>query len=129
VYSTLGPEFPRLAAELARLQAGQRDAAVRRVVEGALSKNAVTVPAGDTATVERLVWSLDDAAWKLQEEVAEGRASASAYNQAFRQARAANGLLELLQGRYDRALYEATHALYGNEDVALELLDGPPATS
>jgi hypothetical protein len=94
------------------------------VVEGALERNGVTLPSRDPAVVERLVWSLDDAVWKLQEEVAAGTATEVAYNQAFRRARAVNGLFELLQGRYGRAVSEATHALYANEDTALELLDG-----
>jgi hypothetical protein len=125
-FSDVGLEFPRVAHRLAQLPSGEVEAAARRVVEGALARNGVAVASTDLPAVERLVWSLDDAAWKLQEETDQGKASATAYNEAFRRARAANGLLELLQGRYGRAMYEATHALYGNEDATLELIGGEP---
>ena len=54
-----------------------------------------------------LVWSLDDVAWSLQEAVDKGAASQLDYVRAFRRARAANRLLDLLENRYDSAVYEA----------------------
>jgi hypothetical protein len=123
-FTDVGSEFPRLGAQLARLHGEDLRAGASRVVEGALERNGLSLPSRDPATVERLVWSLEDQAWKLQEEAAQGTATQVAYNQAFRQARAANGLFELLEGRYGRAVYEATHALYADEDTALELLNG-----
>jgi len=125
-FSDVGTEFPRVAHRLARLPSGEVQEAVRRVVEGALDRNGVAVANRDPAAVERLAWSLDDAAWKLQEEADQGKATQVAYNQAFRRARAASSLLEFLHGRYGRAVYEATHALYADEDAALELIGGVP---
>ena len=59
-----------------------------------------------------LVWSLDDVAWALQEAVDKGTASQLDYVRAFRRARAANGLLDLLENRYDTAVYESACLLY-----------------
>ena len=72
-----------------------------------------------------LVWSLDDVAWSLQEAVDKGTASQLDYVRAFRRARAANGLLDLLENRYDSAVYEASQALSANEDAVLQLLVHP----
>lgn len=129
-YSSLGNEFPRLAAQLAQVPDAEVGQAARRVVKGALDKNGLTVANTDRAAVEQLVWSLDDAAWQLQEQVEKGTATQVAYAQAFRRARAANSLLDLVEGRYSEAIYEATHALYADEEFALKLLvsdEGEPA--
>jgi hypothetical protein len=124
-FSQVAVEFPRLAAELTRHSGDDLDEAVRRVVEGALIATGLQVTARDSTDVERLVWSLDDVAWEMQEEAERGTASRVAYIQAFRRARAANGLLELVEGRHGRAVYEAAHALDDNEDAVLELIRAP----
>jgi len=102
---------------------------VTRLVDGALQRNGVAVPDRSPAAVEKLLWAFDDAVWKAQEDLEKGAATQSAYNQAFRRARAMSGLSELLQGRYARAAYEATQALYENEDVALEYLGADNTSS
>ncbi len=75
--------------------------------------------------MERLVWSLDDVAWKLQEEAEQGRVSQAQYILAFRRARAASGLFDLLAGRFGSAVSEATYALGANEDAVLQLVGRP----
>ena len=77
--------------------------------------------------MERLVWSLEDSASKLQEEAEQGAASQVAYHRAFLKAMAANGLLDLVEGRYGPAVFNATYALNSDEDAVLQLLAGPPA--
>lgn len=117
-------EFPGLAASLQELSAGDLDQAVRRIVETALATTGVEVPDRSRGALEQLVWSLDDAAWDLQEKAERGASSSTLYNQAFRRARAASGLLELQEGHYGRAVFEATHALGGHEGTVLRILDG-----
>ena len=110
-FNRLALEFPRLAAELERLSGDDLEAAVKRIVETALTATGVQVPDRSPAAVNTLVWSLDDVAWGLQEAVDNGTASQLDYVRAFRRARAANGLLDLLENRYDSAVYEAAQAL------------------
>lgn len=124
-FSRVAAQFPRLAAGLERLSGGDLDEAVQRIVEGALTATGVQVTDRSSTAVERLVWSLDDVAWDLQEEAERGTASQVTYNQAFRRAMAANGLLDLLEGRHDSAVYDACQALGANEDAALQLLGHP----
>jgi hypothetical protein len=118
-------EFPRLAAELERLSGDDLDAAVKWIVETALTETGVQVTDRSPAAVNTLVWSLDDVAWGLQEAVDKGTASQLDYVRAFRRARAANGLLDLLENRYDTAVYESAQALAANEDAVLQLLVNP----
>jgi hypothetical protein len=118
-------QFPRLAAELGQRSGPDLDEAVRRIVEEALSATGLQVTSRGSKDVERLVWSLDDMAWRLQEEAETGKTSPALYSQAFRRARAASGLLELLEGRYGPAVYEATQALNSDEDTVIQLLSGP----
>jgi hypothetical protein len=124
-FSRLALEFPRLAAELERLSGDDLEAAVGRIVETALTATGVQVTDRSPAAVNTLVWSLDDVAWGLQEAVDKGAASQLDYVRAFRRARAANGLLDLLEDRYDSAVYEASQALSANEDAVLQLLARP----
>ncbi len=124
-FNRLALEFPRLAAELERLSGEDLEAAVGRVVETALTATGVQVTDRSPAAVNTLVWSLDDVAWGLQEAVDKGAASQLDYVRAFRRARAANGLLDLLENRYDSAVYEASQALSANEDAVLQLLVHP----
>jgi hypothetical protein len=121
-FNRLALEFPRLAAELERLSGDDLGAAVKRIVETALTSTGVQVTDTSPAAVNTLVWSLDDVAWSLQEAVDNGKASQLDYVRAFRRARAANGLLDLLEDRYDSAVYEAAQALATNEDAVLKLL-------
>ncbi len=124
-FNRLALEFPRLAAELERLSGDDLEAAVGRIVETALTATGVPVTDRSPAAVNTLVWSLDDVAWSLQEAVDKGTASQLDYVRAFRRARAANGLLDLLENRYDSAVYEASQALSANEDAVLQLLVHP----
>ncbi len=124
-FNRLALEFPRLAAELERLSGEDLEAAVGRVVETELTATGVQVTDRSPAAVNTLVWSLDDVAWGLQEAVDKGAASQLDYVRAFRRARAANGLLDLLENRYDSAVYEASQALSANEDAVLQLLVHP----
>ena len=122
MFSRVAIQYPRLAHELGRLEGGDLDQAVQTIVEQALTAAGVEVGARTSTAVEKLVWSLDDAAWALQERVERDPGSQGLYLQAFRRARAANGLLDLLEGRYDSAVYEAMHALGASEDAVLQLL-------
>jgi hypothetical protein len=124
-FSRIAFEFPRLAVELERLSGDDLEEAVQRVVETALTATGVQVTDRSPAAVNTLVWSLDDVAWGLQEAVDKGTASQLDYVRAFRKARAANGLLDLLENRYDSAVYEASQALSANEDAVLQLLVHP----
>jgi hypothetical protein len=123
-FSQLTVQFPRLAAGLAQRSGSDLDGAVRQIVEGALAATGLEVTDRSSKGVERLVWSLDDVAWGLQEQVESGRTSPALYNQAFRRARAASGLLELVEGRYGPAVYEAIQALNSDEEAAVQLLGG-----
>ena len=118
-------QYPRLANKLSRLPPADLETAVGGVVDNALTTAGVEVPSRDPREIERLVWSLDDAVWALQERAEQDPTSQLSYLQAFRRARAASALLDLLEGRYDTAVYEAMHALGANEDVVIELLDKP----
>jgi hypothetical protein len=124
-FSRVAIQYPRLAHKLSELPDSELKSAVAGVVERALSATGVQVPSRDPLEVERLVWSLDDAVWALQERAEQDPSSQLPYLQAFRRARAANGLLDLLEGRYDTAVYEAMHALGANEDEVIELLGSP----
>jgi hypothetical protein len=126
-FSQVAVQFPRLAAELGRLSGEDLQRAVERIVDQALTATGAEVPSRDPAEVERLVWSLDDVAWNLQEQAEQGRASQAVYHHAFRRARAASALFELVEGRYGQAVFEATYALDANEDVVLQLLSAGPA--
>jgi hypothetical protein len=124
-FNRLALEFPRLAAELEELSGDDLEAAVGRIVETALTATGVQVTDRSPAAVNTLVWSLDDVAWALQEAVDKGAASQLDYVRAFRRARAANGLLDLIENRYDSAVYEASQALAANEDAVLQVLVHP----
>jgi hypothetical protein len=124
-FNRLALEFPRLAVELEQLSGSDLEAAVARIVETALSATGVEVSDRSPAAVNTLVWSLDDVAWAFQEAADKGAASQLDYVRAFRRARAANGLLDLLENRYDSAVYEASQALAANEDAVLGLLAHP----
>jgi hypothetical protein len=124
-FSQLALEFPRLAVELERLSGNDLEEAVQRVVETALTATGVQVSDRSPAGVETLVWSLDDVTWAVQEAADKGTASQLDYVRAFRRARAANGLLDLLANRYDSAVYDACQALGANEDAVLQLLLPP----
>jgi hypothetical protein len=122
-FTRVAIQYPRLANKLAQLSPADLHSAVEGVVEKAMSATSLQVPSRDTREVERLVWSLDDAVWALQERAEQDPGSQLPYLQAFRRARAASALLDLLEGRYDTAVYEAMHALGANEDELIELLD------
>jgi hypothetical protein len=124
-FNRLALEFPRLAAELERLSGDDVQVAAGRIVETALTTTGVQVTDRSPAAVNTLVWSLDDVAWSLQEAVDKGAATQLDYVRAFRRARAANSLLDLLENRYDSAVYEAAQALSANEDAVLQLLAHP----
>ena len=121
-FSQLTVQFPRLAAELAQRSGPDLDEAVRRIVEDALSETGVQVTSRSPKDLEHLVWSLDDVAWRLQEEAEGGKTSPALYNLAFRKARAASGLLEMVEGRHGPAVYEAVQALNGDEDALVQLI-------
>jgi len=124
-FAEVGAEFPRVASELARLSGEDLGRAVARVVEAALASTSLTVADRDKKAVERLVWSLDDSVWDLQDKAEKGEVPQVAYLRAFLQARAGNSLLELLDGRFGPAVYEAIQALNGNEGRVLEILAQP----
>lgn len=124
-FSQLTVQFPHLATELAQLSGPDLDEAVRRIVEGALAATGLQVTSRSPKDLEHLVWSLDDEAWGLQEKTEADKASPALYNLAFRKARAASGLLEMVEGRYGPAVYESVQALNGDEEAALGLLKAP----
>ncbi len=125
-FSRVAIQYPRLAHKLAQLPDGELKSSVEGVVNRALSATGVQVANRDPREVERLVWSLDDAVWALQERAEQDPSAQLPYLQAFRRARAASGLLDLLEGRYDTAVYEAMHALGASEDEVIELLGSQP---
>lgn len=124
-FSQVAMEYPRAAAALAGLPSEVVEPTVRRVVEAALQATGLQVPDRSSKAVERLVWSLDDAVWDLQDKAESGGASRVAYQRAFLQARAANALLELLEHRFGSAVYEAIQALNSDETAVLRLLAEP----
>lgn len=123
-FSRVAIQYPRLAHKLSQLPDSKLESAVQGVVERALSVTGVQVTSQDPREVERVVWSLDDAVWALQEKAEQDPSSQLPYLQAFRRARAASGLLDLLEHRYDTAVYEAMHALGATEDEVIDLLGG-----
>jgi hypothetical protein len=124
-FTRVAIQYPRLAHKLSEFSDSDLKSAVQGVVERALAATGVQVTSRDPREIERLVWSLDDAVWALQERAEQDPSSQLPYLQAFRRARAASGLLDLLEARYDTAVYEAMHALGANEDEVIELLGGP----
>jgi hypothetical protein len=125
-FTRVALEYPRLANQLSQLSSTDLVTAVQGVVESALTATSLQVPSRDSRDVERLAWSLDDAVWALQEKTEQDPSAQLPYLLAFRRARAASALLELLESRYDTAVYEAMQALGANEDEVIGLL-GPPA--
>jgi hypothetical protein len=121
-FSRVAIQYPRLANKLSQLPESDLEAAVQSMVERALAATGVQLTSRDPGDVERVVWSLDDAVWALQEKAEQDPSSQLPYLQAYRRARAASGLLDLVEGRYDSAVYEAMHALGANEDTEIELL-------
>jgi hypothetical protein len=121
-FSRVAIQHPRLANKLSQLPESELEGAVQGVVEKALAATGVQVTSRNASEVERVVWSLDDAVWALQEKAEQDPSSQLPYLQAYRRARAASGLLDLLEGRYDSAVYEAMHALGASEDAVIELL-------
>ncbi len=124
-FSQLTVQFPHLAAELGQLSGPELDEAVRRVVEEGLSATGLQLTSRSPKDLERLVWSLDDEAWGLQEKAEAGQASLALYNLAFRKARAVSGLLEMVEGRYGPAVYESVQALNADEDAVVQLIKAP----
>jgi hypothetical protein len=124
-FTRVAIQYPRLANKLSQLSPAELDAAVNGVVEKALVATGLQVTNREPREVERLAWSLDDAVWVLQEKAEQDPSSQLHYLQAFRKARAASGLLDLIEGRYDTAVYEAMHALGADEDAVMELLSSP----
>jgi hypothetical protein len=124
-FSQLTVQFPHLAAELGQLSGPELDEAVRRVVEEGLSATGLQLTSRSPTDLERLVWSLDDEAWGLQEKAEAGQASLALYNLAFRKARAVSGLLEMVEGRYGPAVYESVQALNADEDAVVQLIKAP----
>jgi hypothetical protein len=124
-FSQLTVQFPHLAAELGQLSGPDLDEAVRRIVEEGLSATGLQLTSRSPKDLERLVWSLDDEAWGLQEKAEAGQASLALYNLAFRKARAASGLLEMVEGRYGPAVYESVQALNADEDALVQLIKAP----
>jgi hypothetical protein len=124
-FGQLTVQFPHLAAELGQLSGPELDEAVRRIVEEALSATGLQLTSRSPKDLEHLVWSLDDEAWGLQEKAEAGQASLALYNLAFRKARAASGLLEMVEGRYGPAVYESVQALGADEDALVQLIKAP----
>jgi hypothetical protein len=124
-FTRVAIEYPRLANKLSQLSPPDLETAVRGVVESALTATSLQVPGRDPREVERLAWSLDDAVWALQEKTEQDPGAQLPYLLAFRRARAAGALLELLEGRFDTAVYEAMQALGANEDEVIGLLGHP----
>ena len=124
-FTRVAIQYPRLANQLSQLSPADLDVAVKAVVERALAAAGLEVTSTEPREVERLVWSLDDAVWALQEKAEEDPSSQLAYLQAFRKARAASALLDLIEGRYDTAVYEAMHALGTDEDDVIDILATP----
>ena len=124
-FTRVALEYPRLANKLSQLPPPELETAVQGVVQSALTATSLQVPNQDPREVERLAWSLDDAVWALQEKSEQDPGSQLPYLLAFRRARAAGALLELLEGRYDTAVYEAMQALGANEDEVIGLLGQP----
>jgi hypothetical protein len=124
-FSQLTVQFPHLAAELGQRSGPDLDEAVRRIVEEGLSATGLQLTSRSPKDLERLVWSLDDEAWGLQEKAEAGQASLALYNLAFRKARAASGLLEMVEGRYGPAVYESVQALNTDEDALVQLIKAP----
>lgn len=121
-FSRVAIQYPRLANKLSQLPESDLEGAVQSMVERALAATGVQLTSRNASDVERVVWSLDDAVWLLQEKAEQDPSSQLPYLQAYRRARAASGLLDLVEGRYDSAVYEAMHALGANEDTEIELL-------
>ena len=67
-FTRVAIEYPRLAGKLSQLSPAELDAAVNGVVEKALVATGLQVTNREPREVERLVWSLDDAVWVLQEK-------------------------------------------------------------
>jgi hypothetical protein len=124
-FSQLTVQYPHLAAEMAQRSGPDLDEAVRRIVEEGLSATGLQVTSRSPKDLEHLVWSLDDAAWGLQEEADAGKTSPAVYSLAFRKARAASGLLEMVEGRYGPAVYESLQALGSDEDAVVQLIKAP----
>jgi hypothetical protein len=124
-FGQLTVQFPHLAAELGQLSGPELDEAVRRIVEEGLSATGLQLTSRSPKDLEHLVWSLDDEAWGLQEKAEAGQASLALYNLAFRKARAASGLLEMVEGRYGPAVYESVQALGADEDALVQLIKAP----
>jgi hypothetical protein len=124
-FGQLTVQFPHLAAELGQLSGPELDEAVRRIVEEALSATGLQLTSRSPKDLEHLVWSLDDEVWGLQEKAEAGQASLALYNLAFRKARAASGLLEMVEGRYGPAVYESVQALGADEDALVQLIKAP----
>jgi hypothetical protein len=124
-FTRVAIQYPRLANKLSQLSPADLETAVHGVVEKAVAATGVPVASRDPREVERLAWSLDDTVWALQERAEQDPGAQLAYLQAFRRARAASALLDLLEGRYDSSVYEAMHALGANEDEVIELLGSP----
>jgi hypothetical protein len=100
-------------------------AAVERAVTLALAATGLEDLAREPEAVRRIVEDLDNRAWGLQEEVDRGARPLADYEAAFRRARSANALLDALENRPDAALYEALHALGGDEARLLGELKDP----
>jgi hypothetical protein len=124
-FTRVAIQYPRLANKLSQLSPAELEVAVNGVIEKALAATGLQVTNRDRGEIERLVWSLDDAVWALQEKTEQDPSSQLPYLQAFRRARAASALLDLTEGQYDTAIYEAMHALGANEDGVIELLSDP----
>jgi hypothetical protein len=124
-FGQLTVQFPHLAAELGQLSGPELDEAVRRIVEEGLSATGLQLTSRSPKDLEHLVWSLDDEVWGLQEKAEAGQASLALYNLAFRKARAASGLLEMVEGRYGPAVYESVQALGADEDALVQLIKAP----
>ena len=106
----ISPEDPSLLAE-------RLSVAMRRVLVD------IDVPTSAEG-LSSLADALDAAAFDLQDATDEGRARQDEYLRAFERARAASALRDVAAGRLSSAVYEALHALAGNEDALLAELAG-----
>ena len=112
----LRDQYPSLADAVESVALDQLGDAVRLVASAATDACHVTEVCRDALDHDRLVSSLDEAAWVAQES-----GDQLAYDRAFRQARAADAWVRSMQAddreAASEAIYEAVHALGGDSSA------------
>src|SRR5260370_11883117 len=122
---SLRRQHPGIADLIDRLSAVELTAAVQRAVNLALTETGSTGLTREPVASRQIVDDLDTQAWDIQAEVDRGTRPLADYESAFCRARSANALLDSVEDSPDRALYEAIHALGGDEDRLLAALNDP----